>query len=84
MTHTEQRLREEFEKSVTINIDMQYVLMYGKRATDEISDWWLNKITQALAEERDRVRGEIEYLCNRAEGENRMIPPQLLRNIFTK
>ena len=27
---------------------------------------------------------EIEYLCNKAEGENLMIPPQLLRNIFTK
>ena len=60
MTYTE-KLREEFEKSVTIHIDMKPVLMYEKRATDEISDWWLNKIAQALAEERERVGGYITH-----------------------
>ena len=54
---TKEKLKEEFEKSLTIHIDMKPVLMYEKRATDQISDWWINKIQEALAEERESVRG---------------------------
>jgi len=46
-----EELKKEFEKIVTINIDMKYVLMYGKRATEEISDYWLSRIDQLLEEE---------------------------------
>ena len=61
MTYTE-KLREEFEKSVTIHIDMKPVLMYEKRATDEISDWWIEKIYQAIAEEREREMFIINFM----------------------
>ena len=49
-----------------------------------VRDFHTESIHQALAEDRARVVGKIEYLCNRAEGENKMIPPQLLRNLINK
>jgi hypothetical protein len=50
-----EELKKEFEKAVTINIDMKPVLMYGKRATDEIADWWLKKLAKQQEEFVKRI-----------------------------
>ena len=83
----DKKLKEEFEKSVTINIDMKPVLMYGKRATDEISNWWEAKIHQAVAEERERVVDEITRfaIINRYEGERYFeIPESVILSLKSK
>ncbi len=63
MTKTNlERIREEFEKAVTINIDMKPVLMYGKRATDEISDFWIKRFETLLQQRMDEIAQEIEKI----------------------
>jgi len=51
MTYTEKRLRDEWSQGVFI--------VNGEK---EIADWWLNKIHQAVAEERERVVERIEII----------------------
>jgi len=48
-------LKEEYERF----LDTLPTLKDGENK-DPITDWWIGKVTQAIAEERERVRGEIE------------------------
>ena len=54
MTYIEKK-REEYERF----LDTLPALKDGENK-DPITDWWLEQIQQAKAEERVRVRGEIE------------------------
>jgi len=56
MTNTEKILRDEWSKEVDEGMPMEFIVDGEK----EIADWWINKITQALAEERARVLLLIE------------------------
>lgn len=65
MTKTNlERIREEFEKAVTINIDKKPILMYGKRATNEISDFWIKRFETLLQQRMDEIEGEAEKIIN--------------------
>jgi len=55
-SYTEKRLRDEWSKGVDEEMPMMFIVDGEK----EIADWWINKITQALAEERARVLLLIE------------------------
>jgi len=48
-------LKEEYERF----LDTLPTLKDGENK-DPITDWWIGKVTQAIAEERERVRGEIK------------------------
>ena len=55
MTNTE-KIREEWSQEV--DKEMPIVLIVD--GEKEIADWWLNKMAQALAEERESVNNKIE------------------------
>jgi len=52
MTHTK-KLRDEWREEIK---------RYPQMDSLGSADWWIEKIAQAIAEERERVRGEIEKL----------------------
>jgi len=62
MTYTDKELREEFQNfadSIVWSNDDGSEKYIG---VGNMADWWLKKIHQAIAEERERVRGEIEKI----------------------
>ena len=58
---TEKRLKDEWEDRVHGGhfVDKLYNFAPTSEVADDIADWWIEKLHQALAEERERVVMEI-------------------------